>query len=99
MFQYLLRSFVIVSLLVCSACVPKTTSELKDALSLAVKQDKISPKKMESILKEHEMLREEDKEKAREYVLQIVNAIKMGGDSSHIEVVRKQVAGPSEIRI
>lgn len=98
MFQYLVRSFAILSLLVCSACVPKSTSELKDALSVAVKEDKISPKKMETILEEYEMLREENKEKARIYVQQIVSAIKMGGDSSHIEVARKQVTGP-EIRI
>jgi hypothetical protein len=44
-------------------------------------------------LKEHEMLRDQDHDKAKEYVLQLMNAIKMGGDSTHIDVVRRQILG------
>lgn len=66
-------------------------SKLSNALSIAVKEKKVTPKKMQSILDEYEKLSDEDEIIAREYVNQILNAIEAGGDSTHIDVVRKQV--------
>ena len=82
---------LLVILLLAGGCNTKSQSELSKALSGAVKEKKLSQKKMENILQEYGKLRDEDREKAREYVLQVLNTIEMGGDSSHLEVVRKQV--------
>lgn len=46
---------------------------------------------MDAILAEYNNLREDDKKKAQEYVLQVLSAIEMGGDSSHIDAVRRQI--------
>lgn len=91
MYRYLHHSLIILSLLVCSGCVSKGTTELKDALTGAVKRHKLSPEKMEHILQEYQTLRKDDRKTARQYAGQIVNAIEMGGDSSHIDVVRRMV--------
>lgn len=86
------RSTVLFLLIMAFAsCTSKGESELSKALSAAVKENKISVKKKESILKEYDFVREEDRDKAREYVLQVTTAIEMGGDSSHIDVARRQV--------
>jgi predicted solute-binding protein len=79
--------FLLVLALGCS----KGESQLSKALSTAVKEKKVSMKKMESILQEYEKLHDEDKIIAREYLNQILNAIEMGGDSTHIDVVRRQI--------
>ncbi|MEX2232569.1 MAG: hypothetical protein WD824_10440 [Cyclobacteriaceae bacterium] len=81
------------------SCTSASQSELSKALTSAVKEKKISPKKMESILREYDMLRDDDNKKAREYAVQVLNAIEMGGDSSHIDVVRRQVVGSKGMRI
>lgn len=79
------------SLLFSAACTSEGPSALRNSLRDAVQEKRLSADKMEKILQEYEALREKDPEKAREYVLRIVSAIEMGGDSSHIDVVRKQV--------
>lgn len=86
------RCFIII-LLVCTGCASKSHSDLNKALAAAVKDQKISEKKMHDILEEHEILRDRDDDKAKEYVLKLINVIEMGGDSSHIDVVRKQILG------
>jgi hypothetical protein len=81
-------------LLVCllaGACVSKSESNLTKALSAAVKEQKISAQKMERILAEYDRLRDEDKKVAHDYAMVVLNAIEMGGDSSHIDAARKQV--------
>lgn len=83
--------FLIILLLVAGACASKGESQLSKALSAAVKEKKVTPKKMEYILAEYNKLQDEDKAKAHEYVNQVLNAIEMGGDSTHIDVARKQV--------
>ena len=80
-------------LLSVSACTTKGSSTLSDALSEAVKEKKISARKMESILSEHERISDQDKLKGREYVNQVVGAIEMGGDSTHIDAARRNVLG------
>ena len=85
------RFFII--LLVFTGCTSKSHSDLNKALAAAVKDQKISNKKMRDILQEHEILNDRDDDKAKEYVLKLINTIEMGGDSSHIDVVRKQVLG------
>ena len=85
------RFFII--LLVFTGCTSKSHSDLNKALAAAVKDQKISNKKMRDILQEHEILNDRDDYKAKEYVLKLINTIEMGGDSSHIDVVRKQVLG------
>ena len=54
---------------------------------------------MEYILREYDAIRDEDKGKAREYAVEVLNAIEMGGDSSHIDVVRRHLVGSKEVRI
>ena len=73
------------------ACISKGESQLSKALSAAVKERKLSAQKMDTILKEYDEVREKDRDKAREYVLQVINAIDMGGDSTHIDVARRSV--------
>jgi hypothetical protein len=92
MSHFFIRYFIII-LLVCTGCTSESHSDFSKALAAAVKDRKISEKKMQNILKEHEMLRDQDHDKAKEYVLQLMNAIKMGGDSTHIDVVRRQILG------
>jgi hypothetical protein len=86
---YCISLIFILSLL--GSCTSVSQSELSKALSAAVKENKISQNKMETILKEFETLRDEDKEQAREYAVKVVSALEMGGDSSHLDVVRRQV--------
>ena len=74
-------------------CTSPGQSKLSRALTTAVKEKKLSREKMENILSEYELLRQDNKEKAREYAERIVTAIEMGADSSHIDVVRKRVRG------
>ena len=79
-------------LLLSAACTSKSQSDLSKALTVAVKEKKVSKEKMEDILIEYELLRENEKEKARTYADQIVKALEMGADSSHIDVLRKQIS-------
>jgi hypothetical protein len=95
----LLSRFLIAVLLVGAGCTAISESNLSKALSAAVREDKISRKKMESVLKEYEALREQDGKKAHEYAMKVIEAIEMGADSSHIDVVRRQVAGSKGARI
>jgi len=88
-----LRIFVIVLLIFPAGCGSGGNSKLSDTLSRAVTEKKISQRKVESIMKEYEMLREKDGEIARKYADQIITAVEMGGDSSHIDAVRRLVAG------
>lgn len=83
-------SFLFVCFLA-GACVSKDESNLSKALTGAVKDQKISAQKMESILAEYGKLREEDKKVAHDYANVVLNAIEMGGDSSHIDAACKQV--------
>ena len=73
------------------ACFSGGESKLSKALTVAVKEKKISQKKVETILAEYDKIRDDDKKKAQEYVTQVLNAIEMGGDSSHIDAVRRQM--------
>ena len=82
---------ILVVLLFCGSCTPPGQSKLSKALTAAVKEKKISEKGMETILKEYDYIRKEDRDKAREYVTLVLSAIEMGGDSSHIDVVRQRV--------
>src|SRR5687768_7374646 len=88
--RYRILTLVLISMIL-GSCSYKGESELSKALSGAVKQKKLSSKKMEIILTEYDKLRDEDKIKAREYVDQVLSAIEMGGDSSHIDAARRQV--------
>jgi hypothetical protein len=88
-----LLAFATIILLILSGCGFKGHSDLEQALSLAVKEGKLSEKKKVIILKEYEILRDEDKERARTYVEQVVRSVEMGGDSTHIDAVRKLAAG------
>jgi hypothetical protein len=81
----------LIMLLVFGACASRGESQLSKALTGAVKERKISPRKMQRILAEYDEVREKDRDKAREYMLQVINAIEMGGDSTHIDVARSQV--------
>lgn len=74
-------------------------SRLSKALSLAVKEKKVTQKKLDTILLEYNTLWDDDKKKAREYVTQILNAIEMGGDSSHIDAVRRQMLKSSPVKV
>ena len=40
---------------------------------------------------EYNTIWDDDKKRAQEYVTQILSAIEMGGDSSHIDAVRRQM--------
>jgi hypothetical protein len=62
---------------------------LSESLAGAVKEKRLSQQRMQSIIAEHDKLRDEDKSKARDYVEQVVGAIEAGGDSTHIEAARK----------
>ena len=84
----LFKSVILITLLfaACSA----GHSELKKSLSSAVKDNKVSALAMEKILEEHEMLREEDRKNARTFADQVITALKMGADSSHLDVIRRR---------
>jgi hypothetical protein len=86
------RSFIIL-LVLFAACTPASETALTKALQAAVKDKKVSAQKMERIIREYEVLRKEDKAKSAEYVDKVVSVIEMGGDSSHIDVIRKQFQG------
>jgi hypothetical protein len=74
-----------------TGCSFEGESQLSKALSIAVKEKKLSAKKKEYILSEYDKLRDDDKSKAREYLKGVVNAVEMGGDSTHIDAARRQV--------
>jgi hypothetical protein len=92
MSSFLIKCFVLIFLLGIG-CSSESDSDLGKALTSAVKDRKLSEKKMRDILEEHRFLDDHDRQKAREYVLKILNVIKMGGDSSHIDLARRQVLG------
>lgn len=95
-----LRTFFIFSLILSlSACGSHGSSALSDALDTAIKEKRLTVKKKEFILTEYRKLRDEDKVKAREYVDQIVSAVKMGGDSTHIDAARMQVIRSSKFKV
>lgn len=71
-------------------------SRLSGALSTAVKEKKVSERKRQALLNEYENLSRHDAEKARRFVESILNAIEMGGDSTHIDVARQQVLKNTE---
>lgn len=73
------------------ACFSGGESKLSKGLTVAVKEKKITQEKVETILAEYENIRDDDKKKAQEYVTQVLSAIQMGGDSSHIDAVRRQI--------
>jgi hypothetical protein len=91
MFRFMKISFIVILFFV-SGCGSKGESRLSKALSGAVKQKKVSQKKMDSIMKEYDMLLEKDRDVSRKYVDGILNALEMGGDSSHIDVVRRLIS-------
>ena len=94
----LLLSFLLISLLLAGCS--KGKSQLANALAKAVKEKRISGQKMETIMEEYNAIRVEDKVKANAYVKQILSAIDMGGDSTHIDAVRrlaKKSAGKKEV--
>ena len=82
---------VVFILSIATSCSFSGESELSKALSTAVKEKKLSAKKKEYILNEYDRLRDEDKSKARQYADGVVNAVEMGGDSTHIDAARRQV--------
>lgn len=87
------QMYLLVLLLLLGGCFTKGESELSKALSGAVREKKLSQKMMDNMLGEYNKLVDDDKVKAREYVKQVLNAIEMGADSSHIDVIRHQVVG------
>ena len=90
----------ILILWVAGGCISRGESQLSKALTLAVKERKISQKKLENILIEYDKIRDDDKKKAQEYVELVLSAIEMGGDSSHIDAVRRQVLRkPSKAKV
>lgn len=92
--SFSMRRFILYLLIILSVsagCSSRGKSQLSKGLTLAVKEKKISQTKMEAILTEYNNLREDDKKTAQEYVLQVLSAIEMGGDSSHIDAVRRQI--------
>ena len=91
MFRSVIFSLLCIVLL--GGCFGKGDSELSKALSGAVRDNKISQKKMDSILKEYKLLVDQDQDKARKYALDVISVIDMGGDSSHIDVVRTRLIG------
>lgn len=91
--RHLPTAVLLLVLMVAGSCATKGHSDLENALTTAVKEKKLSEKKMEIILKEYDILRDQDKEKAKIYVEQVVKAVEMGGDSSHIDAVRRLAAG------
>jgi hypothetical protein len=82
---------IVLMMITLGSCGTRGESQLSKALSAAVKEKKISEEKKQLILKEYDFVREEDRDKAREYVTQVLSAIEMGGDSSHVDVARKRV--------
>lgn len=78
-------------LLLTAGCSSEGESRLSKALNLAVKEKKITREKLEIILVEYNSVWDDDRKKAQEYVTQILSAIEMGGDSSHIDAARRQV--------
>jgi len=86
-----LCSIVVLVFLVFLAGCSRGSSTLETTLSAAVKDRRLSEKKMEIILKEYDSLRSEDRDKARLYVEQIKTAVEVGGDSTHIDVARRMV--------
>lgn len=88
--QILFRTSLII-FFIFAGCSSKGPTDLSRALTAAVKDHKLSVKKMENIISEYNLLRKNDEEKAREYVAKVLNVVKMGGDSTHIDVVRRQI--------
>jgi hypothetical protein len=84
-------NILLIAILLASSCTSQTQSKLSKALAAAVKDEKVSKKKMQDILKEEANLRDEDRVKANDYALKILNVLEMGGDSSHVDVIRKQI--------
>ena len=46
---------------------------------------------MENVLEEYQKLKDDDRKRASEYALQVLSAIEMGGDSTHIDAATKTV--------
>ena len=84
---------IVLMLFFLAGCSSGSESKLDKALTSAVKDRKLSEKKKQSILAEYNRLMEQDRAKAHQYVETILNAIQMGGDSTHIDVARKQLLG------
>lgn len=74
-----------------AGCSSGGESRLSKALNLAVKERKVTQRKVDSILAEYNTIWDDDKKRAQEYVTQILSAIEMGGDSSQIDAVRRQM--------
>ncbi len=87
--NHFLLPFLLLALLF-GSCSSQGHSKLEKALSSAVADEKLSPRDQDAILEEYSALRDENKKKASEYAEQIVTAIELGADSSHIDVVRRQ---------
>jgi hypothetical protein len=82
----------VVFLFLCTSCqLAGGSSDFNKALLGAVKDEKLSEKEMTEILREYSELREMDGDKGEAYRMKVMNIIKMGGDSSHIEVARRQL--------
>jgi hypothetical protein len=86
-----ITKILLIVLLLTGSCTSPTQSKLSKALVAAVKDQKVSEKKMQDILREEAQLRDEDRVKANDYALKILNVLEMGGDSSHLDVIRKQI--------
>jgi uncharacterized protein (DUF2225 family) len=83
---------VLFLLFLCASCqLAGEKSDFNRALNGAVKDEKLSSKGMAEILREYSELREDDGDRAERYRLKVMNIIKMGGDSSHIDVARRQI--------
>ena len=92
--------YLVVIVWLTAGCSSRGESKLSKALNLALREKKVTQKKLESIITEYNKIREDDKEKAQEYVTQVLNAIEMGGDSSHIDAARRQILKkPSKAKV
>lgn len=84
------KTFLLV-LLIAFGCSRAGESQLSRALSAAVKERKVSQKKMDNILAEYDKIRKENSIGAREYAIQILTALEVGGDSTHIDAIRREM--------
>ena len=83
------NKLLIFFLLVMLSCSGKSGLELR--LENAVKDRKLSRQKSALILKEYDSISNKDEIKAANYAKRIREILDVGGDSSHVDLVRRQV--------
>lgn len=84
-----MKKLILIVFLFALGCTAK--DPLAKPLKAALADRKITKNKVSEIQKEYATLNDKDSEKAEEYVKRVTAVIEIGGDSSHIDLVRKQV--------